>query len=192
MPADRNVLRSCDMFWYAEGRPYKRDLLYRLNSILDLLLNATIPHAIPHSFLPLSSFFAFHGRILRIVCPSLDLTSGEEVTEFAAGSGLQSEPPPPPLTACQVWTSFTLHTSVDGRHSVNARNMAFSVEQCLSYIYIGRSRSLGRCDRGFESHLVHGCLLCVCVYSVLLSCFQVEALRRADHSSKESYRLYIQ
>jgi hypothetical protein len=24
-------------------------------------------------------------------------------------------------------------------------------------------RSLGRCDRGFESHLGHGCLVCVCV-----------------------------
>jgi hypothetical protein len=32
--------------------------------------------------------------------------------------------------------------------------------------------------------------VCVCVYSVfVLSCVQVEALRRADHSSKESYRL---
>jgi hypothetical protein len=30
----------------------------------------------------------------------------------------------------------------------------------------------------------------VCVYSVfVLSCVQVAALRRADHSSKESYRL---
>jgi hypothetical protein len=30
----------------------------------------------------------------------------------------------------------------------------------------------------------------VCVYSVfVLSCVYVEALRRADHSSKESYRL---
>jgi hypothetical protein len=48
-----------------------------------------------------------------------------------------------------------------------------------------------RADRGFESHLRHGCLLCVCVYSVfVLSCVQVAALRRADHSSKESYRLW--
>jgi hypothetical protein len=56
----------------------------------------------------------------------------------------------------------------------------------------------GRCDRGFESHLGHGCLVCVCVcvcararvYSVfVLSCIWVEVLRRADHSSKESYRL---
>jgi hypothetical protein len=32
----------------------------------------------------------------------------------------------------------------------------------------------------------------VCVYSVfVLPCVKVEALRRADHSSKESYRLYI-
>jgi hypothetical protein len=31
----------------------------------------------------------------------------------------------------------------------------------------------------------------VCVYSVfVLSCVKVAALRRADHSSKESYRLY--
>jgi hypothetical protein len=29
-------------------------------------------------------------------------------------------------------------------------------------------RSLGRWDRGFESHLRHGCLVCVCVYSVLV------------------------
>jgi hypothetical protein len=26
--------------------------------------------------------------------------------------------------------------------------------------------SLGRCDRGFESHSGYGCLVCVCVYSV--------------------------
>jgi hypothetical protein len=32
--------------------------------------------------------------------------------------------------------------------------------------------------------------VCVCVYSVfVLSCVQVAALRHADHSSKESYRL---
>jgi hypothetical protein len=32
-------------------------------------------------------------------------------------------------------------------------------------------RSLGRWDRGFESHSGHGCLVCVCVYSVfVLSC----------------------
>jgi hypothetical protein len=32
--------------------------------------------------------------------------------------------------------------------------------------------------------------VCVCVYSVfVLSCVQVAAFRRADHSSKESYRL---
>jgi hypothetical protein len=31
----------------------------------------------------------------------------------------------------------------------------------------------------------------VCIYSVfVLSCVQVAALRRADHSSKESYRLF--
>jgi hypothetical protein len=33
--------------------------------------------------------------------------------------------------------------------------------------------------------------VCVCVYSVIvLSCVQVVALRRPDHSSKESYCLY--
>jgi hypothetical protein len=32
--------------------------------------------------------------------------------------------------------------------------------------------------------------VCVCVYSVfVIPCVQVAALRRADHSSKESYRL---
>jgi hypothetical protein len=51
--------------------------------------------------------------------------------------------------------------------------------------------SFGRWDHGFESQLGHGCLVCMCVYSVfVLSCVQVAALRRADHSSKESYRLY--
>jgi hypothetical protein len=51
-------------------------------------------------------------------------------------------------------------------------------------------RSLKRWDRGFESHSGHGCLLCVCVYSVfVLPCVQVSALRRADHTSKESYSL---
>jgi hypothetical protein len=35
-------------------------------------------------------------------------------------------------------------------------------------------------------------LVCICVYSVfVLSCVWVEALRRGDHSSKESYRLRI-
>jgi hypothetical protein len=52
-------------------------------------------------------------------------------------------------------------------------------------------RSLGRWDRGFESHSRHGYLVCVCVHSVfMLSCVQITALRRADHSSKESYRLW--
>jgi hypothetical protein len=52
-------------------------------------------------------------------------------------------------------------------------------------------RSLGRWDRGFESHSNRVCLVYVCVYSVfVLSCVYVEALRRADHSSKESYRLW--
>jgi hypothetical protein len=51
-------------------------------------------------------------------------------------------------------------------------------------------RSLGSWDRGFDSHTKHGCLVCVCVYSMsVLSCVYIETLRRADHSSKESYRL---
>jgi hypothetical protein len=49
-------------------------------------------------------------------------------------------------------------------------------------------RSLEHLNRGFESH--SGVDVCVCVYSVfVLSCVLVAALRRADHSSKESYRL---
>jgi hypothetical protein len=52
-------------------------------------------------------------------------------------------------------------------------------------------RFLGRWDRGFESHLRHGCVVCLCVYSVfVLSCVYVAALRRAHYSSKESYRLW--
>jgi hypothetical protein len=52
-------------------------------------------------------------------------------------------------------------------------------------------RSLGRWDRGFESHPGHGCFVCVCVYSVfVLPRVSVAALRRADHSSKEYYRLW--
>jgi hypothetical protein len=44
---------------------------------------------------------------------------------------------------------------------------------------------LGSRDRGFESHAMLGCLVCVCVYTVfVLSYIYVEALRRADHSSK--------
>jgi hypothetical protein len=51
--------------------------------------------------------------------------------------------------------------------------------------------SLGRYDPGLESHSGHECLVCVCVYSVfILSCVWVEALWRADHSSKKSYRLW--
>jgi hypothetical protein len=46
-------------------------------------------------------------------------------------------------------------------------------------------RSPEPCDRGFESHLGHGYLVCICVYFMLvLSCISVAALRRADHSSK--------
>jgi hypothetical protein len=52
-------------------------------------------------------------------------------------------------------------------------------------------RSLGRWNRRFESHSGHGCLVCVCVYSVfVLSCVSVATLRRTDHSFKESYRLW--
>jgi hypothetical protein len=47
-------------------------------------------------------------------------------------------------------------------------------------------RSLGRCDRGFESHSRHGCL-CVHLFCV---CVQVAALRGTYHSSKESYCLW--
>jgi hypothetical protein len=40
------------------------------------------------------------------------------------------------------------------------------------------------------SNPTQGMDVCVCVYSVfVLSCVQVAALRQADHSSKESYRL---
>jgi hypothetical protein len=35
----------------------------------------------------------------------------------------------------------------------------------------GHGSSRGRRDRDFESHFGHGCLVCVCVYSVsVLSC----------------------
>jgi hypothetical protein len=44
-------------------------------------------------------------------------------------------------------------------------------------------RSLERLDRGFEPHSRHGCLC------MRLFCVKVEALRRANHSSKEFYRL---
>jgi hypothetical protein len=40
------------------------------------------------------------------------------------------------------------------------------------------------------SNPTQGMDVCMCVYSVsVLSCVQVAASRRADHSSKESYRL---
>jgi hypothetical protein len=44
-------------------------------------------------------------------------------------------------------------------------------------------------DRGFESHLGHGCLVFVCVCAFFCVYIQVEALRRADHPLKESYRM---
>jgi hypothetical protein len=48
-----------------------------------------------------------------------------------------------------------------------------------------------RSDAGIVgSNPSNGMDVCVCVYSVfVLSCVWVEALRRADHSSKEFYRL---
>jgi hypothetical protein len=49
--------------------------------------------------------------------------------------------------------------------------------------------SLGSRDRGFESHTRHGYLVFVCAFLCL--CVQTEALRRADHPSKESYRLSL-
>jgi hypothetical protein len=50
-------------------------------------------------------------------------------------------------------------------------------------------RPLKRWDRGFESHLKHGCL---CAFTLfVLFCVQVAALRRADPPSKESYRRCI-
>jgi hypothetical protein len=64
--------------------------------------------------------------------------------------------------------------------------------KCISIIHnipitvAGRSETrtaLERWHRGFESHPRHGCLY------VRLFCVYVVALRRADHSSKESYRL---
>jgi hypothetical protein len=47
-------------------------------------------------------------------------------------------------------------------------------------------RSLEHWDRGFESHSRHGFILFV------LSFVSVAALRRANYSSKESYRLYTE
>jgi hypothetical protein len=53
-------------------------------------------------------------------------------------------------------------------------------------------RSLGGRDRGFEFHSEHGCFdVCVRSSVFVLSCVQVEALRRADQPSKESYRLWM-
>jgi hypothetical protein len=51
-------------------------------------------------------------------------------------------------------------------------------------------RSLGRWDRGFESHSKAWMFgVCVCVYSVCVILCLGSGLRRADHQSKESYRL---
>jgi hypothetical protein len=46
-----------------------------------------------------------------------------------------------------------------------------------------------RSEPGIESHSGHGCLVFVYVCTLFCVCVQVEALRRADHPSKESYRL---
>jgi hypothetical protein len=72
---------------------------------------------------------------------------------------------------------------------INVTN--FRLFNCPNTNYSGRAvegmkylRSLKHWNRGFESHLRHGCL---CVYSVCV--VYVAALRRADPPSKESYRL---
>jgi hypothetical protein len=52
-------------------------------------------------------------------------------------------------------------------------------------------RSLGSRDRGFKFHSGHGCLVFVYVRAFICVCVQVEALRRADHPPKESYRLSL-
>jgi hypothetical protein len=48
-------------------------------------------------------------------------------------------------------------------------------------------RSLRSRDCGFKSHSGHGCLVFVYVCAFSCVCVQVEALRQADHLSKESY-----
>jgi hypothetical protein len=52
---------------------------------------------------------------------------------------------------------------------------------------MNRLRPLKHWDRGFESHLRHGCLCTFILF--VLSCLQAAAFRRADPPSKESYRL---
>jgi hypothetical protein len=52
-------------------------------------------------------------------------------------------------------------------------------------------RSLGSRDRVFESHSGRGCLVFVYVCAFFCACVQVEALRRADHPSRESCRLSL-
>jgi hypothetical protein len=49
-------------------------------------------------------------------------------------------------------------------------------------------RSLGSRDRGLEPHSGHRCLVFVCMCAFFCVYMQVEALRRADHTPKESYR----
>jgi hypothetical protein len=45
-------------------------------------------------------------------------------------------------------------------------------------------------SRGFESHSRHGCV-CARLFHVCVFCVQKADLRRADPSSKESYRICI-
>jgi hypothetical protein len=69
--------------------------------------------------------------------------------------------------------------------------MEFSSVQALNVFSRSRYRTLGSRDRVFESHSGHGCLVFVYVCAFFCVCVQVEALRRADHPSKESYRLSL-
>jgi hypothetical protein len=107
-----------------------------------------------------------------------------------------------------VVRNFFIANSTPGREGLGDANIGpshlikFSLFKLFVYevVYVvcnrvlGRSqwprgfRSLGRWDRGFESHSRNGCLYCVrlsCVCVVLS--VQVHALRRADPPSKESY-----
>jgi hypothetical protein len=63
--------------------------------------------------------------------------------------------------------------------------LVFITEQVTAWA--GHGSPLGHWDRGFESHSGHGCL--VCLRASFCVCVQLEALRRADHPPKESYRM---